>query len=360
MDSETYLHRIWLYLKINGRKGLFQTNYSFWYTRFHIQFSNKNETMIYRHRLFSNPKLKLYHFLYDMFQASPRWNIVDFFPGSKFNLLRQMNWAISWSIPCDFRSHQVEGWFGWLGNPGNQIWKTADRFDSSMCMCIYYLTFWVIFDSGQVLGQNVWMDLWIDFHTHCLVYLKRHQRVCPFLVNTIRSAWAWDGPHRRWCCLATPAVCRWASSTAGARGFNWGETPGRLARGKGERWISGGDFIWLVTAGRDFQILKFSASRCRNKDMKSLKMPSKLILLNMIIMWIPLVSIKISKKNPVKKFKQKTHNKTNKLGQTTSSEVFHRFNSGFSQLPGAWYHGGSTTQVGFGWDVKVTSPLVFV
>lgn len=47
MDSETYLHRIWLYLKINGRKGLFQTNYSFWYTRFHIQFSNKNETMIY-------------------------------------------------------------------------------------------------------------------------------------------------------------------------------------------------------------------------------------------------------------------------------------------------------------------------
>ena len=27
------------------------------------------------------------------------------------------------------------------------------------------------------------MDLWIDFHTHCLVYLKRHQRVCPLLTQ---------------------------------------------------------------------------------------------------------------------------------------------------------------------------------
>ena len=40
-----------------------------------------------------------------------------------------------------------------------------------------------------------------------------------------------------------------------------------------EDWISCVDFIWLVTA-KGLPDTQISASRCRNKDMKSLKMPS--------------------------------------------------------------------------------------
>ena len=126
--------------------------------------------MIYRHRLFSNPTWNSIIFYYDMFQASPWWNIVDF-SGSKFNLLRQMNWAISWSIPCDVRSHQVGGFGGLVGLDGWEIPGTKygkQRIDVRVIVVyVYYLTFWVIFDSGQVLGQNVWMDLWIEHPTHC-------------------------------------------------------------------------------------------------------------------------------------------------------------------------------------------------